>query len=272
MELKLSKPLVVFDLETTGLVIGQAHIVEMCMIKVGTDGKEEERVMRFNPGIHIPEETTALHGIRDEEVKDCPTFAEAAPKIAQFIGNADLCGYNSNKFDVPLLVEEFLRAGVEFPLANRRFIDVQNIFHRMEPRTLAGAVKFYLNKPLEDAHTAGADTRATLEVLKAQLDRYNGVEYKDRDGNVSVPVVNDMKALADFTANSKWADLTGYFVYDKQGRECFNFGKHKGRVVEEVFREEPAYYDWIMKSEFPLSTKRLVSEIRMRRMKSGMRR
>ncbi len=272
MELKLSKPLVVFDLETTGLVIGQAHIVEMCMIKVETDGREEERCMRFNPGVHIPEETTAIHGISDNDVKDCPTFAEVANKIAQFIGNADLCGYNSNKFDVPLLVEEFMRAGVDFPLHNRRFLDVQNIFHKMEPRTLSGAVKFYLNRNLEDAHTAGADTRATLEVLKAQLDKYEGVKYIDRDGKESVPVVNDIKALADFTANNRWADLTGYFVYDKQGRECFNFGKFKGRVVEEVFREEPAYYDWIMKSEFPLSTKRLVSEIRMRRLNAGMRR
>ncbi len=269
MELKLNKPLVVFDLETTGLVVGQAHIVEMCMIKVDTDGSEQKRILRFNPTVHIPEETTAVHGIRDEDVKDCPTFKESAKEIAQFIGNADLCGYNSNRFDVPLLIEEFLRAGVDFPLTNRRFVDVQNIFHKMEPRNLAGAVKFYLNRDLKDAHSAGADTEATLEVLKAQLDRYQGVEYQGEGGKGYVPVVNDIKALADFTRTGNWADLVGHFVFDKKGRECFNFGKHKGKTVEEVFAVEPSYYDWIMKSDFPLSTKRLVSEIRMRAIKGN---
>ncbi len=264
MELKLNKPLVVFDLETTGLVVGQAHIVEICLIKVNTDGSEEELNMRFNPTIPIPAETTAIHGISDEDVKDCPTFAESAGMLSRFIGNADLCGYNSNRFDVPLLVEEFMRAGVDFPLTNRRFIDVQNIFHRMESRTLAGAVKFYLNRNHEDAHTANADTRATLEVLKAQLDKYEGVELTDEKGNKTTPVVNDMKALADFTHLGNWADLVGHLVFDKQGRECFNFGKHKGKTVEEVFAMEPSYYDWMMKSEFPLSPKRLISEIKMR--------
>lgn len=254
----------VFDLETTGLVIGQAHIVEMSMIKVNPDGSEQEWTFRLNPTVHIPEETTAIHGISDEDVKDCPTFAEQARKIAAFIGNADLCGYNSNKFDVPLLVEEFLRTDVEFSLHNRRFIDVQNIFHKMESRTLSGAVKFYLNKNLEDAHTANADTRATLEVLKAQLDKYDGVEYKDSEGNVSVPVVNDMQALADFTNVHRWADLAGHLIYDKQGRVCLNFGKHKGKALEEVFKIEPNYFEWMMRSEFPLSTKRIVSEIRLR--------
>lgn len=264
MNLKLSKPLVVFDLETTGLVIGQAHIVEMSMIKVNPDGSEQEWTFRLNPTVHIPEETTAIHGISDEDVKDCPTFAELARKIAAFIGNADLCGYNSNKFDVPLLVEEFLRTDVEFSLHNRRFIDVQNIFHKMESRTLSGAVKFYLNKNLEDAHTANADTRATLEVLKAQLNKYDGVEYKDSEGKVSVPVVNDMQALADFTNVHRWADLAGHLIYDKQGKVCLNFGKHKGKPLEEVFKIEPSYYEWMMRSEFPLSTKRVVSEIRLR--------
>ena len=159
-----------------------------------------------------------------------------------------------------------MRAGVDFPLSNRRFVDVQNIFHKMEPRTLSGAVKFYLNKNLDDAHTAGADTRATLEVLKAQLDKYNGVKFKDSNGKVSEPVVNNVAALSDFTSNKRWADLVGHFVYDAQGRECFNFGKHKGKVAEIVFDQEPAYFDWIMKSEFPLSTKRLVQEIRLRKL------
>ncbi len=248
------------------MVVGQAHIVEICLIKVNVDGSEEELTMRFNPTVPIPPETTAIHGISNEDVKDCPTFKDSAPMLAKFIGNADLCGYNSNRFDVPLLVEEFLRAEVDFPLDNRRFVDVQNIFHRMESRTLAGAVKFYLNRDHQDAHTANADTRATLEVLKAQLDKYNGVELTDEKGKKSVPIVNDIKALADFTHIGNWADLVGHFVYDKNGKECFNFGKHKGKTVEEVFKAEPSYYDWIMKSEFPLSTKRLVSEIKMRQL------
>ena len=264
MKLNLKNPIIFFDLETTGLDIANDRIIEIAYIKVYPNGNEESFTYRINPERPIPAESTAVHGITDEDVKDCPTFAELARKIAAFIGNADLCGYNSNKFDVPLLVEEFLRTDVEFSLHNRRFIDVQNIFHKMESRTLSGAVKFYLNKNLEDAHTANADTRATLEVLKAQLDKYDGVEYKDSDGKVSVPIVNDMQALADFTNVHRWADLAGHLIYDKQGRVCLNFGKHKGKALEEVFKIEPNYFEWMMRSEFPLSTKRIVSEIRLR--------
>ena len=179
----------------------------------------------------------------------------------EYIGDADLAGYNSNKFDVPLLVEEFLRVGVDFDLKCRRLVDVQNIFHQMEQRTLVAAYKFYCHKDLEHAHSAAADTIATYEVLKAQLDRYQGVDYKDRAGRVSQPVVNDIAALSRFTANSQWADLVGHIGYDAQHREVFNFGKHKGKPVEEVFEQEPSYYDWMIKSDFPLSTKKLITEI-----------
>ena len=205
--------------------------------------------------------TTAIHGISDEDVKDKPSFRELAPSLMEYIGDADLAGYNSNKFDVPLLVEEFLRAGIDFDLKERHCVDVQNIFHQMEQRTLVAAYKFYCGKDLENAHSAAADTIATYEVLMAQLDRYQGVDYKDRSGKVTQPVVNDMAALSEFTANKQWADLVGHIGYDARHREVFNFGKHKGRTVEEVFEQEPSYYDWMMKSDFPLSTKKLITEI-----------
>lgn len=266
MNLKLSKPLIVFDIESTGLVVGKDKIIELCLIKVMPDGNEIEKLYRINPGQHIPEETTEIHGISDKDVENCPTFAQLAPELMNFIGNSDLCGYNSNKFDVPLLVEEFLRAGVDFSLHNRRIIDVQNIFHKMEPRNLKGAYKFYCNKELTDAHTANADTRATLEVFKAQLDRYEGVEYEDNDGKISIPIVNDMNKLSVFTKTGNWADLVGHIYYNKEHKECFNFGKHKGSEVEKVFEIEPAYYAWMMNSDFPLSTKRLITEIRTRKL------
>lgn len=266
MKLNLTKPLVVLDIESTGVVVGHDRIIELCLIKVMPDGSEQEMTVRVNPQMPIPEASTAIHGIRDEDVANEPTFKQLAPKILQFIDNADLCGYNSNKFDIPMLVEEFLRAEIDFPVNNRRFVDVQNIFHRMEPRTLKGAYKFYCNKDLLDAHTANADTRATLEVLKAQLDFYKDVPYQDKDGKMSYPVQNDVKALADFSAQGNWADMVGHIVYDSNHKECFNFGKHKGKTLEEVFRIEPAYYAWMMNSDFPLTTKRLITEVRMRAM------
>lgn len=267
MELNLTKPIIFFDLETTGVVVGHDHIVEICLHKVVPGGATDTRVERVRPAdakgktIHIPEATTAIHGITDADVADKPTFRELAPSLLEYIGDADLAGYNSNKFDVPLLVEEFLRAGVDFNLSCRRLVDVQNIFHQMEQRTLVAAYKFYCNKNLENAHSAAADTIATYEVLKAQLDRYQGVDYKDRSGKVSQPVVNDIAALSAFTANSQWADLVGHIGYDTKHREVFNFGKHKGEPVEIVFEKEPSYYDWMMKSDFPLSTKKLITEI-----------
>ncbi len=271
MQLHLTKPIIFFDLETTGVQVGHDHIVEMCLHKVMPDGTTDTRVERVRPAdangntVHIPELTTAIHGISDADVADKPTFRELAPSLMDYIGDADLAGYNSNKFDVPLLVEEFLRAGIDFDLRCRRLVDVQNIFHQMEQRTLVAAYKFYCHKDLENAHSAAADTIATYEVLQAQLDRYQGVDYKDRSGRVSQPVVNDIAALSDFTANKQWADLVGHIGYDARQREIFNFGKYKGKAVEEIFEIEPSYYDWMMKSDFPLSTKKLITEIWNRR-------
>lgn len=271
MELNLSKPLIFFDLETTGVQVGHDHIVEICLLKVLPGGQTDTRVERIRPvdangqTVHIPEQTTAVHGITDADVADKPSFPELAQSLLEYIGDADLAGYNSNKFDVPLLVEEFLRAGIDFDLSCRRCVDVQNIFHQMEQRTLVAAYRFYCGKELEHAHSAAADTEATFEVLKAQLDRYQGVDYKDRSGRVSQPVVNDIAALSAFTANSQWADLVGHIGFDPQRREVFNFGKHKGKTVEQVFEQEPSYYDWMMKSDFPLSTKRLITAIWERR-------
>ncbi len=271
MQLHLTKPIIFFDLETTGVQVGHDHIVEICLHKVMPDGTTDTRVERVRPAdangntVHIPELTTAIHGISDADVADKPTFRELAPSLMDYIGDADLAGYNSNKFDVPLLVEEFLRAGIDFDLRCRRLVDVQNIFHQMEQRTLVAAYKFYCHKDLENAHSAAADTIATYEVLQAQLDRYQGVDYKDRSGRVSQPVVNDIAALSDFTANKQWADLVGHIGYDARQREIFNFGKYKGKAVEEIFEIEPSYYDWMMKSDFPLSTKKLITEIWNRR-------
>jgi DNA polymerase-3 subunit epsilon len=271
MELNLSKPLIFFDLETTGVQVGHDHIVEICLLKALPGGQTDTRVERIRPvdangqTVHIPEQTTAVHDITDADVADKPSFPELAQDLLEYIGDADLAGYNSNKFDVPLLVEEFLRAGIDFDLSCRHCVDVQNIFHQMEQRTLVAAYRFYCGKELENAHSAAADTEATFEVLKAQLDRYQGVDYKDRSGRVTQPVVNDVAALSRFTANSQWADLVGHIGYDKEHREVFNFGKHKGESVEAVFEKEPSYYDWMMKSDFPLSTKRLITTIWDRR-------
>lgn len=276
MKLNLSNPLIFFDLETTGVQVGSASIVEICLFKVMPDGSEikyEKRVRpvdAFGRTIHIPEETTAIHGISDADVANEKTFKELVPELLDFIGDADLAGYNSNKFDVPLLVEEFLRAGMAFDLKKRRLVDVQNIFHKMEQRTLKAAYRFYCEKDL-DAHHADNDAWATYEVLKAQLDRYQNCEYEAPDGSKSVPVVNDVDALSRFTCNSNWADLVGHIVFDAHHREVFNFGKHKGKTLEEVFTVEPAYYDWMMKADFPLSTKELLKEVRQRMQDAKLR-
>ena len=276
MLLNLEKPIVFFDLETTGVNVGTDHIVEICLLKVNPDQTTEQLVHRVRPvdsdgkTIHIPEFTTAIHGISDANVADKPSFTQLAPEIASFIGDADLAGYNSNKFDVPLLVEEFLRAGLKFDLKSRRLIDVQNIFHKMEQRTLKAAYRFYCGKNLDHAHSADADTMATYEVLMAQLDRYQDSEYTAPDGSVSKPIVNNIEQLSQFTCNSQWADLVGHIGYDKQHREIFNFGKHKGKTLESVFNVEPAYYDWMMKADFPLSTKECITEVWKRRQDKKM--
>jgi DNA polymerase-3 subunit epsilon len=264
MELNLNRPLVFMDLETTGIRVATDRIVEICLLRVNPDGSTKIKTLRINPGIPIPAEATEIHHITDDDVKDCPTFARAAHELAEFMENCDIAGYNSNHFDIPLIMEEFLRAGIDFELKGRRFVDIQNIFHKMEPRNLTAAYKFYCNSELAKAHSAEADTIATYEILKAQLDRYLDAEMKDRKGNLTKPVVNDIKALSDFSFNSRNADLIGHIVYNEKDVEVFNFGKHKGKAVTDVFRTEPSYYDWIMKSEFPLSTKKVITEIKLR--------
>lgn len=264
MKLKLTRPIAFFDLETTGVTVGSDRIVEICIIKIHPDDTEEVNTMRINPGIPIPLQASEIHGIYDKDVKDCPSFKDVAADLAVFLKNCDLGGYNSNKFDIPLLAEEFYRAGVDFEVANRKFVDVQNIFHKMEPRTLKAAYKFYCGKPLINAHSAEADIRATYDVLLAQLDKYDGVEYDDGKGNVSIPVVNDVNALHNFSYNTRNADLVGHIVFDDKGVETFNFGKYKGRAVADVFAKEPQYYDWMKKADFPLSTKNLLDAIMLR--------
>ena len=253
MKLNLTCPVVFFDLETTGTDINKDRIVEICYLKVWPNGNEDAHTMRINPDMHIPEEASKVHGIYDDDVKDCPTFKEVAKNIAKDFEGADIAGFNSNRFDVPLLAEEFLRADVDIDLARHRFIDVQVIFHKKEQRTLSAAYKFYCGKNLEDAHTALADTRATYEVLKAQLDKYPDLQ-------------NDMKFLSDYSSFTKNVDFAGRMVYDDNGAEVFNFGKYRGQLVKDVLAKDPGYYSWILNSEFTLNTKAALTRIRVREM------
>jgi len=261
MELQLKRPLAFFDLETTGVNIATDRIVEIAILKVSPGGKETVLAMRVNPEMPIPAESSFFHGIRDEDVKDLPPFRDRAAEVAGFIGDADLAGYNSNKFDVPMLMEEFLRAGVGFSLEGRSFVDVQNIFHQMEQRTLKAAYQFYCGANLDNAHTAEADVRATYEVLKAQLAKYENTPFEDKQGNVSVPVANDVEALHAFTNLSRPVDFAGRLVYDEFGDPTINFGKHKGRKVTDVFDAEPSYYAWMQQADFPLYTKKVLTDI-----------
>lgn len=262
MKLTLERPLIFFDLETTGLNVGKDKIVEISLIKVRPSGEEIHRTELINPGMHIPEESSAIHGIYDKDVQDKPTFAQMADDLLAFIGDADLAGFNSNKFDVPLLVEEFLRCGRFLDLRNRHLVDVQNIFHRMEPRNLIAAYKFYCGGNLEDAHQASADTAATYEVFKAQLERYEDVEYTDPlTKSTYKPIVGNIKALSDFTRNTRNVDMAGHIVWNDKDQAVFNFGKHKSIPVKAVFMKEPAYYDWMMKADFPLYTKEIITQI-----------
>ena len=252
MELNLANPLVFFDLETTGINIAKERIVEISVLKVYPNGKEEQKTMRVNPEIPIPAEATAVHGITNEDVKDCPTFKQIAKELARYIEGCDLGGYNSNRFDIPLLAEEFLRVGLDFDMRKRKFVDVQTIFHKMEQRTLSAAYRFYCDKCLEDAHTAAADTFATYEVLKAQLDRYNE------------KLENNVEFLSKFSTQNNNADFAGFIVYNDKGVEVFNFGKNKGIPVEQVLKEQPGYYAWMLNSDFPLYTKKILTEIKLR--------
>ncbi len=264
MELNLTKPIVFIDLETTGLSITADRIVEISLIKILPGGNTEIKTERVNPTIPISPQAEAIHGISLDDLKEKPTFKELAPSLSRFISNADLAGYNSIKFDFPMLAEEFLRADIDFDVKSRNLVDVQNIFHKMEPRTLVAAYKYYCKKELEGAHGAEADAMATYEVLKSQLDMYRDIEYKDKSGKKSVPVTNDIHALSEFSFHTKNADLVGQIIFNEDGEEVFNFGKNKGKTVESVFTKEPQYYDWMMKSQFPRSTKKVITSIYLR--------
>ena len=252
MKLNLKNPIVFFDLETTGTNINADRIVEICYLKVYPNGNEEAKTLRINPGMHIPEESSKIHGIYDEDVIDCPTFKEVAKDIAKDIEGCDLAGFNSNRFDIPVLAEEFLRADVDIDMSKRKFIDVQVIFHKMEQRTLSAAYKFYCEKNLEDAHTAEADTRATLEVLEAQLDRYADT------------LQNNVDFLAEFSRRNKNVDLAGRIVYNDQGVETINFGKYRGKSVCDVLRRDPGYFSWVMQGDFTQNTKQTFMRLKLR--------
>ena len=248
MGLIIKNPLVVFDLETTGIDVAKDRIVEIAVLKVFPNGNRESKVRRVNPEIPIPPEATAVHGITDADVKDAPTFRAIAKSLANYIDGCDFAGFNSNKFDLPLLAEEFLRAGVDIDLKKRKFIDVQTIFHKMEKRTLTAAYKFYLDKDLVNAHSAEADTLATFEILCAQLERYPELK-------------NDIDFLAEFSSFNRNVDFAGRIILDDKGVEIFNFGKHKGKPVVDVLRAEPSYYSWMMNGDFPLHTKKVLTSI-----------
>jgi DNA polymerase-3 subunit epsilon len=234
MKLNLKRPLAFFDLETTGVNVASDRIVEISILKAKPDGTEEIKTMRINPGISIPLESSLIHGIYDQDVSQAPTFKQAGEELARFLDDCDLAGYNSNKFDIPVLMEEFLRAGIDFDIDNRRFVDVQNIFHQMEQRTLRAAYQFYCGKVIENAHSAEADIKATYEVLLAQIAKYENQDWEDKKGAISKPVQNDVEALHKFTNLNKPVDFAGRMVYNEVGVEVINFGKHKGRSVEEV--------------------------------------
>ena len=252
MKLNLKNPIVFFDLETTGTNINSDRIVEICYLKVYPNGNEESKTLRINPEMPIPAESSAVHGIFDADVADCPTFKEVAKSIANDIAGCDPVGFTCHCFDIPVLAEEFLRAGVDIDMSKRKFVDVQVIFHKMEQRTLSAAYKFYCGRNLEDAHTAEADTRATYEVLMAQLDRY------------PEDLQNDMSFLADYSSYNKNVDFAGRMVYDDNGVEVFNFGKYKGQSVSEVLKKDRGYYSWILNSDFTLNTKAMLTKIRLR--------
>ncbi len=255
MKLNLKNPIIFFDLETTGTNINADRIVEISYIKVHPNGNEESKTLRINPEMPIPNESSLIHGIYDADVADCPTFKEVAKNIAKDFEGADVAGFNSTRFDIPVLAEEFLRADVDLDLSRRKFVDVQVIFHKMEQRTLEAAYKFYCNKTLEDAHSAEADTRATYEVLKAQLDRYSELE-------------NSIEYLAEFSTYNRNVDLAGRMIYDENDVEVFNFGKYKGISVEEVLERDPGYFNWILNSDFTLNTKAVLTKIRLRALTS----
>ena len=258
MELKLSKPICFFDLETTGIDITKDRIIEISILKVYPNGNKESKTWLVNPTIPIPKAASDVHGITDERVAGEPTFKELAKQIHNMIKDSDLAGYNSDRFDIPLLAEEMLRAEVDFDLGNRVSVDVQTIFHKMEQRTLSAAYKFYCGKDLIDAHTASADTNATYEILKAQLDRYDSLE-------------NNIKKLSEFSYRKQIADFAGFIGYNDKGEEIFTFGKHKGKRVEDIFDEEPGYFGWLLGADFPLYTKKILTAIKLRKLSATIK-
>jgi len=262
MKLNLKIPLCFFDLETTGINITQDRILEIAVIKVMPNGEVLRKSNVINPTIPIPAESTAIHGISEADVKDKPTFKEVAKDYAKFFEGADLAGFNILKFDVPMLVEEFLRAGVEFDYSRKKLIDAQKIFHLMEKRSLSAAFKFYCGKDMTDAHSAEADTQATLDVLYAQIERYENQDVTDGLGKKIGVIKNDMEVLNKLTA-SDLVDLAGRITRNQKGEPVFNFGKHKNKPVLQVFKEEPSYYDWMMNGDFPMDTKRRLTEIKL---------
>ena len=253
MELNLKKPICFFDLETTGINIATDRIVEIAILKVFPNGNKESHTWRVNPEMPIPAVVTAIHGITDEMVANEPTFKDLAQKVYSLIKDSDLGGFNSNRFDIPLLAEELLRAEVDFDMKKSLSVDVQTIFHKMEKRTLEAAYKFYCNKDLTNAHSAAADTNATYEVLKSQLDKYEDLE-------------NDVSYLSTFSSHRNFADFAGYIGYNKKGEEIFGFGKHKGSLVEDVMEKEPGYFGWLLNADFPLYTKKVLTGIKLRKL------
>ena len=250
MRLNLKNPIIFFDLETTGINIASDRIVEISYLKVDVNGNESSKTYRVNPEMPIPEKSSAIHGILDEDVKDAPAFKEVAKILAKEFEGCDLAGYNSVRFDIPLLAEEFLRVGVDIDLKRRKFVDVQVIFMKMEQRTLSAAYKFFVDKELKDAHSSEADTLDTYEVLQAQLDRYSNLE-------------NDIEKLAEFSAHNRNVDFAGRIIYNEEDVEVFNFGKYKGKPVQEIFERDPGYYGWMMKGDFPLYTKKVLTSIKL---------
>lgn len=259
MELNLTKPLCFFDLEATGTNIAKDRIVEISILKVHPNGNRESKTWLVNPTVPIPKEVVAIHGITDEKIANEPTFKELAPLVYEMIKGCDLAGYNSNRYDIPLLAEEMLRAGVDFEMKNSLAVDVQTIFHKMEQRTLAAAYKFYCGKELEGAHTAEADTLATFEVLMSQLDRYDDT------------LKNDVKWLSEFSARKACADIAGFIAFDKKGREVFTFGKHRGKSVEDILEQEPGYFSWFQNADFPLYTKKVLTAIKLRKLNTKLK-
>ena len=251
MKLNLKRPMVFFDLETTGTNVSTDRIVEISVVKVMPDGEQIIKTRRINPEMPIPAEAPAVHHITDEDVKDCPTFRQVAKSLREFMVGCDFCGFNSNRFDLPLLAEEFMRADVDVDLFSKaKYIDVQNIFHKKEERTLVAAYRFYCGKELEAAHSADADTLATYEVLCAQLDHYDDLE-------------NSVDFLSEFSSRGKTADFAGRIGYDNEGKEIFTFGKYRDQRVADVFAKEPSYYDWMMNGDFPQYTKRVITKIKL---------